>query len=43
MLPHFEQVQILYVHKYNFIEKPISLALHFRQVIAFDWLYIINT
>jgi hypothetical protein len=36
MLPHFEQVQILYAQKDNFIEKPINFALHFRQIIAFD-------
>jgi hypothetical protein len=30
------------VNKYNFIEKNINIILHFKQVITFDWLYIIN-
>jgi hypothetical protein len=37
-----QEVQVLSVHKYNFIEKNINLTiclvLYFKQVIAFDWL-----
>jgi hypothetical protein len=36
LLLHFLKVQVFYVHKYNFIEKNINLALNFKQVITFD-------
>jgi hypothetical protein len=42
MLPHLKQVQVLKLNEYKFIIY-ISLAIHFRKDVVFDWLFIINT
>jgi len=38
VLFHFKHFQILYVNTHNFINKYISLNLHLKQIIVFDWL-----
>jgi hypothetical protein len=41
-LPYLKKIQVNLDTQVQFLKIYINLTLHFKQVIAFEWLFIIN-